>query len=102
MSGPRPSCAQLAIKWHPDKNPDAKALAEKKFKLVAEAYEVLSDEGRRSEYDRAAGAAASRGSPAAAAPPAWKELRFKVSVPVPRETCKRRIRSRRREGGSEP
>ncbi|XP_063123828.1 dnaJ homolog subfamily B member 2 isoform X5 [Rattus norvegicus] len=32
-----------ALQWHPDKNPDNKEFAEKKFKEVAEAYEVLSD-----------------------------------------------------------
>lgn len=32
-----------ALQWHPDKNPDNKEYAEKKFKEVAEAYEVLSD-----------------------------------------------------------
>lgn len=31
---------RLAMKWHPDKNPDSKAYAEAKFKKISEAYEV--------------------------------------------------------------
>lgn len=41
-----------ALKWHPDRNPDNVAEAEKKFKLVAEAYEVLSDKDKRAVYDQ--------------------------------------------------
>ncbi len=42
---------QMAIKFHPDKNPDNPE-AEEKFKEAAEAYEVLSDAEKRQRYDR--------------------------------------------------
>lgn len=42
---------QLAVKYHPDKNPDDPA-AEEKFKEAAEAYAVLSDAQKRAAYDR--------------------------------------------------
>lgn len=42
---------KMALKYHPDKNPDDKE-AEEKFKEAASAYEVLSDDDKRSRYDR--------------------------------------------------
>jgi curved DNA-binding protein len=42
---------RLARRYHPDVNPGDK-VAEEKFKDLNEAYEVLSDEGRRSQYDQ--------------------------------------------------
>jgi molecular chaperone DnaJ len=45
------SYRRLARKYHPDLNPGDKA-AEKKFKEINEAYEVLSDSKKRAEYDQ--------------------------------------------------
>jgi molecular chaperone DnaJ len=42
---------KLALKYHPDKNPDD-SKAEEKFKEAAEAYEVLQDDQKRAQYDR--------------------------------------------------
>ncbi|MEM9679662.1 MAG: molecular chaperone DnaJ [Bacteroidota bacterium] len=42
---------KMALKYHPDKNPDDKD-AEEKFKKAAEAYEVLSNPDKRSRYDQ--------------------------------------------------
>ena len=43
---------KLALQWHPDKHKEDKEVAEEKFKEIAEAYEVLSNEESRAKYDR--------------------------------------------------
>ena len=45
------SYRKIAIKFHPDKNPDDKA-SEDKFKEAAEAYEILGNDEKRSRYDQ--------------------------------------------------
>ena len=42
---------KVAMKYHPDRNPDNKE-AEDKFKEAAEAYSILSDSSKRSQYDQ--------------------------------------------------
>jgi molecular chaperone DnaJ len=42
---------KLALKYHPDRNPDNKE-SEEKFKEAAEAYEILSDAQKRQQYDQ--------------------------------------------------
>ncbi|KAL3654181.1 hypothetical protein CASFOL_003862 [Castilleja foliolosa] len=45
------SYKRLAMKWHPDKNAVNTEQAEAKFKQISEAYDVLSDPGKRQIYD---------------------------------------------------
>jgi len=51
---------KLAMKHHPDRNPDDKS-AEEKFKEVQAAYDILSDEEKRAAYDRYGHAAFEQG-----------------------------------------
>lgn len=53
---------KLAMKWHPDRNPDNKD-AEDKFKECSEAYSVLSDADKRAAYDRYGHAGVGNGGP---------------------------------------
>lgn len=43
---------KLIIKHHPDRNKDNKIEAEKKLKEINEAYSIIGDEAKRSQYDR--------------------------------------------------
>jgi len=45
------SYRKLAMKYHPDRNPNDK-IAEEKFKEISEAYEILSDPKKRQTYDQ--------------------------------------------------
>ncbi|HYK57576.1 MAG TPA: molecular chaperone DnaJ, partial [Flavisolibacter sp.] len=45
------SYRKVAMQFHPDRNPGDKS-AEEKFKEAAEAYEILSDQDKRAQYDR--------------------------------------------------
>lgn len=46
------SYRKLALRWHPDKNPDSREQATKEFLLVQQAYEVLVDPQERAWYDK--------------------------------------------------
>ena len=52
---------KLAVKFHPDKNPNDPH-AEEKFKELGEAYDVLMDPNKRAAYDRFGHAAFAQGT----------------------------------------
>ena len=43
---------KLAMKHHPDKNPDNKEESEKRFKEISKAYQILSDPEKKNLYDQ--------------------------------------------------
>src|SRR3972149_6814447 len=65
---------KIAMQWHPDKNPDKKHEAEEKFKEAAEAYSMLSDPQKRSQYDRFGHAGVSGPGPGGFDPAAFTEF----------------------------
>ena len=60
------SYRRLAVKFHPDKNPDDPQ-AEEQFKELGEAYDVLMDDQKRAAYDRFGHAAFAQGNAGAGA-----------------------------------
>jgi DnaJ-class molecular chaperone len=58
---------KLALKFHPDRNKDNKS-AEEKFKEIQEAYDVLSDQTKRANYDQFGHAGVGAGGPNGANP----------------------------------
>jgi len=53
---------KLALKYHPDRNPENRQ-AEEKFKEISEAYQVLMDPQKRAQYDQFGHAAFGDGGP---------------------------------------
>ena len=78
---------RLARKFHPDVNPGDKD-AERKFKEISEAYEVLSDKDKRAKYDQFGHLGDTwrrvhTGAPGAGGPQAWRTVDFDATGEAP-------------------
>ena len=80
------SYRKLAMKWHPDRNPD-NPKAEDHFKEAKEAYEILSDTNKRAAYDQY-GHAGVDASAAAGAGAGYVPHRWPISIrPCQKQTA---------------
>lgn len=67
---------KLALKWHPDRHQGNKEHAQKQFKAISEAYEVLSDKNKRAVYDQFGEEGLKNGAPQPGAEGFGGEARF--------------------------
>ncbi len=67
---------KLALKWHPDRHQGNKEHAQKQFKAISEAYEVLSDKNKRVIYDQFGEEGLKNGAPQPGADGFGGEARF--------------------------
>ncbi|STX28183.1 molecular chaperone DnaJ [Legionella beliardensis] len=77
---------KLALRYHPDKNPDNKLEATEKFKAIAAAYEILGDKDKRQEYDL--GQRDEQGNKVSANEDYQQESGFSYTPPRPKPTAK--------------